>query len=218
MLNFKVNDPLNNQLPLASRRRHTKFFFFIGSQNRFHLLIYTPWYRHSLAFIPSHLLVTTLFNAPHALSPSFILCTTSLSHPPSAVSCDPMHLMKVTVVVASSSKHMIYVLWLKFNTRLGYVGIFCHVVYYPLNNAFHSFLLVSSSVSLSSFILAVPICESLGWYLCNSSTLSLAMLSGTCFLAPLVPTLFRLGRAIELYTAIIMCKCVMCDMRLGVHC
>ena len=34
---------LNNQLPLASRRRHTKFFFFIGSQNRFHLLIYTPW-------------------------------------------------------------------------------------------------------------------------------------------------------------------------------
>ena len=34
---------LNNQLPLASRRRHTKFFFFIGSQKRFHLLIYTPW-------------------------------------------------------------------------------------------------------------------------------------------------------------------------------
>ena len=30
---------LNNQL----NRRHTKFFFFIGSQNRFHLLIYTPW-------------------------------------------------------------------------------------------------------------------------------------------------------------------------------
>ena len=35
---------LNNQLPLASRRRYTKFFFFIGSQNRFHLLIYTPWF------------------------------------------------------------------------------------------------------------------------------------------------------------------------------
>ena len=36
---------LNNQLPLASRRRHTKLFFFVGSQNRFHLLIYTPWSR-----------------------------------------------------------------------------------------------------------------------------------------------------------------------------
>ena len=35
------------------------------------------------------LLHSTLFNIPHALYPSFILCTTALSHPPSAATCDP---------------------------------------------------------------------------------------------------------------------------------
>ena len=42
IFNESLWEVLNNQLPLASRRRHTKFFFFIGSQNRFHLLIYIP--------------------------------------------------------------------------------------------------------------------------------------------------------------------------------
>ena len=44
----------------------------------------TPPHRHFLALIPSPLLLSTLFSAPHALYPSFILCTTFLSHPPSA--------------------------------------------------------------------------------------------------------------------------------------
>ena len=42
----------------------------------------TPSYIHFLAFISNPLLRSTLFNNPHALYPSFILCTTSLSHPP----------------------------------------------------------------------------------------------------------------------------------------
>ena len=37
-------------------------------------------HRHFLAFIPSPLLLSILFSAPHALYPSLILCTTSLSH------------------------------------------------------------------------------------------------------------------------------------------
>ena len=46
-----------------------------------------PSYRHFLAFTQNPLLLRTLFSAPHALYPWFILCTTSLSHPPSAASC-----------------------------------------------------------------------------------------------------------------------------------
>ena len=41
----------------------------------------TPSYRHFLAFVPNLLLLRTLFSAPHALYPSFILCTRSISHP-----------------------------------------------------------------------------------------------------------------------------------------
>ena len=38
----------------------------------------------------------TLFSAPQALYPLFILCTTSLSHPPSAATCDPRYLKQST--------------------------------------------------------------------------------------------------------------------------
>ena len=48
----------------------------------------TPLYRHFLGFIRSPLSLSTFFRAPHALYPSFILCTTSLSHPSSAATCD----------------------------------------------------------------------------------------------------------------------------------
>ena len=41
----------------------------------------TPSHRHFLAFSPSPLLLSTLFSAVHALYHSFILCTTSVSHP-----------------------------------------------------------------------------------------------------------------------------------------
>ena len=41
----------------------------------------TPSYRHFLAFIPNPQLLITLFSTSQALYPSFILCTTSLSHP-----------------------------------------------------------------------------------------------------------------------------------------
>ena len=51
-----------------------------------------PSYRQFLDFIPNPLLLSTLFSAPHALYPSFILCTTSLSHPPSAATWDPRYL------------------------------------------------------------------------------------------------------------------------------
>ena len=43
----------------------------------------TPSYGHFLAFIPNPLLLRTLFSAAQALYPTFILCTTSLTHPPS---------------------------------------------------------------------------------------------------------------------------------------
>ena len=56
----------------------------------------TPSYRHFLAFIPNPLLLRTLFSAPQALYPSFILCTTSLSHPPSAANYDPRYLKQST--------------------------------------------------------------------------------------------------------------------------
>ena len=56
----------------------------------------TGSYRHFLAFIPNPLLLSTLFSAPHSLYPSFILCTTSLSHLPSAVSYDPRNLKQST--------------------------------------------------------------------------------------------------------------------------
>ena len=39
IFNEGLRKVLNNQLPLASRRPHMQFFFFIGSQNRFHFLI-----------------------------------------------------------------------------------------------------------------------------------------------------------------------------------
>ena len=52
----------------------------------------TPSYKHFLACIPNSLLLRTLFSALQALYPSFILRTTSLSHPPSAATCDPRYL------------------------------------------------------------------------------------------------------------------------------
>ena len=46
----------------------------------------TPSYRHFFAFICNPLLFSTLFSAPHALYPLFILCTTA--------TCDPRYLKK----------------------------------------------------------------------------------------------------------------------------
>ena len=56
----------------------------------------TPSYGHFLAVLPSPLLLSTLFSSPHALYPSFILCTTSISHPPPAATCDPRYLKQST--------------------------------------------------------------------------------------------------------------------------
>ena len=50
----------------------------------------------SWPLIPNPLLLKTLFSAPQALYPSFILCTTSLSHPPSSATCDPRYLNQST--------------------------------------------------------------------------------------------------------------------------
>ena len=56
----------------------------------------TPSYRHFLGFIPNPLLLRTVFSAPQAQYPSFIRCTTSLSHPPSAATCDSRYLKQST--------------------------------------------------------------------------------------------------------------------------
>ena len=56
----------------------------------------TPSYRHCLAFIHNSLLLSTMYSAPHAVYPSFILCFTSLSHPSSAANCDSMYLIQST--------------------------------------------------------------------------------------------------------------------------
>ena len=53
-------------------------------------------YRHFLTFIRNPLLLRALFSDPQALYPSFILCTTSLSHPPSAATCYPRYLNQST--------------------------------------------------------------------------------------------------------------------------
>ena len=55
-----------------------------------------PSYRHFLAFISNPLLLRAPFSTHQALYPSFILCTASLSHPPSAATCDPRRLKQST--------------------------------------------------------------------------------------------------------------------------
>ena len=45
---------------------------------------------------PNPLLLSSLFSAPHALYQSFILCTESFSHPPSAAICDQCFLKQST--------------------------------------------------------------------------------------------------------------------------
>ena len=51
---------------------------------------------HFLAFIPSPLLLSILLSTPHTQYPSFILCTTTLSHPPSAATWDPRYFKQST--------------------------------------------------------------------------------------------------------------------------
>ena len=65
----------------------------------------------------------------------------------------------------------------------------------------------TSSVSLSYFILAVPMHECLGKYSCTSSPFPIAILNGTyfpCFLTLVGRTLFWLESAIKLNTIIII--------------
>ena len=52
--------------------------------------VYASKYRH-FAFIPNRQLFSRLFSASLALYPSFILCTTSLSQPKFAATCDPRY-------------------------------------------------------------------------------------------------------------------------------
>ena len=54
----------------TSRRRHMQFFFFIGSQNRFHLLIYTPWARYTDHFCSKFSSVNKILLS-HLLEPFF---------------------------------------------------------------------------------------------------------------------------------------------------
>ena len=51
------------------------------------------------------------FSAPHAQYPSFILCTTSLSHPPSAATCDPRYLIQSTS--SNGLSYSITCIWLQ---------------------------------------------------------------------------------------------------------
>ena len=62
----------------------------------------TPSYRYFLAFIPYPQLLSILSRAPHALYPSFILRTKSLSHPPTAATCDYRYLKQSTSSNGSS--------------------------------------------------------------------------------------------------------------------
>ena len=66
------------------------YYFFLINYNTVGTI--TPSYGHLLAIIFNPLLLSTLLSAPHALYPSFILCTTSLSHPPSVATCDHRYL------------------------------------------------------------------------------------------------------------------------------
>ena len=58
---------------------------------QFLLRIDTSWPLSPILYCSGH-----FFNGPQALYPSLILCTTSLSHPPSAATCDPMYLKQST--------------------------------------------------------------------------------------------------------------------------
>ena len=55
----------------------------------------TPSYSPFLAFIPNPLLLSTFRSDPPALYPSFILCTTSLSHPQSSGDLQPQVLKTI---------------------------------------------------------------------------------------------------------------------------
>ena len=53
IFNEGLRKVLNNQLKLYLSPTSQKFFFFIGSQNRFHLLISTSWFHYWLRRSPS---------------------------------------------------------------------------------------------------------------------------------------------------------------------
>ena len=55
-----------------------------------------------------------------------------------------------------------------------------------LLSTFILLFLLSSSVSLSNFYLAVPMCRCLGKHLCMSSPFPIAILNGTCSLRALI--------------------------------
>ena len=60
-----------------------------------------PSCRRIFAIVNNSLLLSTLFSSPQALYPSFILCTTSISHHPFAATCEPRYLKQSTSSIGS---------------------------------------------------------------------------------------------------------------------
>ena len=94
----------------------------------------THSYRHFLAFIPNPLLLSTLFSASHTLYPSFILCTTSLSHPPTAATYNPKYFKQSTSSNGSP------------------FSITMHLTHISITWAPHNFTLTNIHSQLNSFV------------------------------------------------------------------
>ena len=80
--------------PTASCNGIPKTFTFLLSALLLCSMVFgtiTPSYRH-FSHISKILYCSAHFLVPYALYPSFILCTSSLSHFPSDASCDPRYL------------------------------------------------------------------------------------------------------------------------------
>ena len=89
-LTLSIHDTLTKFLKLFISRTFTFLLLALLIPNasapyKYHWYNYSCIYRHFLAFISNPLLLNTLFSTPHVLYSSFILCTTSLSHP--LISC-----------------------------------------------------------------------------------------------------------------------------------
>ena len=84
--------PFLPYIPNTSSEAHSLYFSLLTSY--LSLLCCTQcWhnqssYRHFYTFSPNSLWLSKLFNTSHDLYPSLILCTTFISHPPSADICD----------------------------------------------------------------------------------------------------------------------------------
>ena len=93
--NFSNTLSINIHFPSLSTSSTPCLCFVQRRWYNYSFIIIIISYRH-YAFMPNPVLLSKHFSAPHVLYSSFILCTTSISHPPSATTCYPRYLKQST--------------------------------------------------------------------------------------------------------------------------